>query len=192
MTSFSTSIFVLNALNLELCRENGSVLRQGLSLYFSNLMEAEQVIKDYRNAYRFFYEEETSSLELYCLLLDEYQMDCVYPKKLSTRVYSPDGFLKDRMRVCEEGEDYGESPVMSGFLPGDLVEAPIGEYLQTAIVVFAPSAPDYDYYQLIVYPSMETEYVYAPLVFPPSRPLSNLLCHQLTAALKTYQKEQQE
>ena len=185
----STSLFVLNALNLDRSCEPEPLLRQGLSLYFSDMDEAENAVSRYQEAYHFLYDSQDASMELYCLLLDEYELDCMYPKKLSTRVYSPQGLLKEQMKVCEEGSVYGESMIVTAFLEGDLVEAPVGELLRLGIVLQTPNKKDDDHYKILFYPDMEEDYIYAPLVFEPSRPVSKRISFALRQAWTAYKEE---
>lgn len=180
---------MLNALNLDHACAPEPLLRQGLSLYFSDMDEAETAVRRYRDAYHFFYDLEAGSMELYCLLLDEYELDCIYPKKLSTRVYSPQGVLKDEMKVCEDDESYGGAPAASAFLEGDIVEAPLGENLRVGIVLQCPNRDDVEHYKILFYPNMEEEYVYAPLVFEPLHPVPGRVSLALQHLWAAYKEE---
>lgn len=167
-TSEGNKLYILYALNVEYRQSTDAVLSQGASLYFSDMEKVEEMLKSYRHRYACFYDPEVSDTQLYCLIVDEYEMNVIYPKKLSCRVYSPEGLMKSRMSVCEDEQAYGRVLPSPDFKEGDVVEAPIGDYLQTAIVLACPVSKEENYYTLLVYPDMEVEYVYAPLLFKPS------------------------
>lgn len=169
--SSENSLFILYALNVEYRPSEGALLSQSASLYFSTLDKVEEVVASYRQRYACFYDASVTDTQLYCLVVDEYEMDVLYPKKLSVRVYSPEGSMRHQMRVCEDEENYERVLPPSQFFPGDLVEAPIGDYLHTGIVLECPAAEEENYYSLLVYPSMEVEYVFAPLLFEASSPI---------------------
>lgn len=180
--SSENNVFILYALNVEYRPSEGALLSQSASLYFSSLEKAEEVVASYRQRYACFYDASVTDTQLYCLVVDEYEMDVLYPKKLSIRVYSPEGCMKHQMRVCEDEESYGRVLPPPQFFPGDLVEAPIGDYLHTGIVLACPIAEEENYYSLLVYPSMEVEYVFAPLLFEASSPIDELAQEALQRA----------
>ncbi len=175
----TSSTFVLYALNLE-NRVKGE-LTAGESLYYSSLSKAQKAARAYRETYSFLYEPDCQR-ELYCLVLEEYQMNADFPRRLSMRVLSPEGKLVDSS-FCDSDDVYRGRP--ESFLRhqvGDIVEVPVGDRLCLGIVLERPlsqsdlsmkaaeSQCEYgadDSYTLITYPSMEVDYVDAPLVFKP-------------------------
>ncbi|MBO5916601.1 MAG: hypothetical protein J6Q25_06780 [Bacteroidales bacterium] len=188
--SSENSLFILYALNVEYRPSEGALLSQSASLYFSTLDKVEEVVGSYRQRYACFYDASVTDTQLYCLVVDEYEMDVLYPKKLSVRVYSPEGSMRHQMRVCEDEESYERVLPPSQFFPGDLVEAPIGDYLHTGIVLECPKSKEDNYYTLLVYPELEQEYVYAPLLFEPSLSLDDRVTNVLLQAWEHYQSQQ--
>ena len=188
--SSENSLFILYALNVEYRPSEGALLSQSASLYFSTLDKVEEVVGSYRQRYACFYDASVTDTQLYCLVVDEYEMDVLYPKKLSVRVYSPEGSMRHQMRVCEDEESYERVLPPSQFFPGDLVEAPIGDYLHTVIVLECPKSKEDNYYTLLVYPELEQEYVYAPLLFEPSLSLDDRVTNVLLQAWEHYQSQQ--
>lgn len=182
-------VFILYALNVEYRPSAEALLSQGASLYFSSLDRVEEMLAVYRQRYACFYDPQVTDTQLYCLVVDEYALDALFPKKLSSRVYSPDGLMKSRISVCEDEEAYERVLPAPDFMEGDIVEAPIGDYLQTAIVVACPASKAENYYTLLVYPDMDEEYVYAPLLFVPSVPPEDKVILCLQAAREAWQED---
>lgn len=181
-------------LSVDRCLEGS--LTQGTPLFFSTLERVSDFVKEYRQAYSFMYESGTSSKELYCLVAEEYALDVIFPKKLSTHVYSPEGVLMENAYFSED--DLAEVPlnIHKPHQVGDIVEAPCGDSMYLGIVLASPLSVQENHaeykchpencYSIITYPSMEVDYVHSPLVFKPKYEVNEKIKAHLKSALEQY------
>lgn len=163
-------------------------------MYYSTLKHAESAAAEYRQSYSFLYEDGPSPKEIYCIIVEEYKLNTVYPIKLSVSVYDSSGRLMERS-ILPDGDSINQPAIVGqSFKVGDIVEAPCGEHLYVGIIAEIPcqnclgelkTSMD-DSYTLIVYPSMELDYVCAPLVFLPHQRISKNVRTYLRDALDLY------
>ncbi len=171
------TLFVLSALNVECQQTSEHRLSMGSSLYFSNIERAESAMKNYRQSYASFYDDAAFETQLFCLILDEYELDHLHPRKISSRVFRPDLEEGQRMALCEP------DPARD-CRPGDVVEVALGDCLYTSIVSACPSSTSLqDCYEVLVYPEMEKEYVASPWLFKPLFPVRAEVLAALRQAL---------
>lgn len=193
-TTIPETIYALSALSTE--KESSAVLSKSTVLYFSDQNRLEQAVNEYKQAYSFLYDEHDGTKELYCLMVEEYRVNTLYPQKLSTRVYSPDGVLIEDCDIPDGAHFAGRKEEQLMHKVGDIVETPYGENLCLGIVVDRPpvqereasypmSASD-DSYTLLLYPSMELDYAHTPLVFKPRHQVKEEIRCQLQEALAQY------
>lgn len=189
------SLFVMYALHLEPTGQDQ--LSQSPLMYYSTLKRAESAAAEYRQTYSFLYEDGPFPKELYCIIIEEYKFNTVYPIKLSVSVYDSSGGLMERSTLPDGDSIYQPLDNAKPFKVGDIVEAPCGEHLYIGIIAEMPRQNRLgelktildDSYTLIVYPSMELDYVYAPLVFLPRQRVSKKAKTYLHDALDLYRNE---
>jgi|GEM_PF-2412266 len=189
------SLFVLYALHLESSGQDE--LSQSPLLFYSSIDQVEAAAAEYHKCYSFLYDGGLFSKELYCLIVEEYRLNEMYPSKLSISVYHPTGRLIERTELSEGKCICNPLGNTRSFRVGDIVESPCGEHLYLGIVAEVPALNALnesgqeameDSYTLIVYPSMELEYVYAPLLFKPRGKVARYTRDSLRDALERYQK----
>lgn len=187
-------LFCMYALSVELKTEK-KLIKRTSSLYFSSEEKAVQAAKEYRQYYACVYDPVVSAEELYCIIVEGRKLDSIYKDVLFTKVYSPEGQLLDSCEVADGEPFQGRKKESILHQPGDLVEIPFGEELCLGVVLGQPpvfnenqslyglSSSD-DSYTLLVYPSMEVDYAYAPLVFKPRFKIDEAAKQNLLAAWK--------
>lgn len=189
-------LFSMYALSVELKTEK-KLIKRTSSLFFSSEEKAAQAAKEYRHYYACMYDSKVSAEELYCIIVEGRKLDSIYKEVLCTKVYSPEGQLLDSCEVAD-GESFPGRKKESVFhQSGDLVEIPFGEELCLGVVLGQPpifnenqelyglSSSD-DSYMLLVYPSMEVDYAYAPLVFKPRYKINEAVKQELLTAWKNH------
>lgn len=171
------SVFVFYALSR--CQPESDQLRQSAPLYLSSREQTDQMASHYLSDYAFLYDNETDRNCLYCLLAEEYLLNAVYPQKLSTLVYSPQGALMNT----------------SDYRVGEIVESACGERLSLGIVAEPPASfsdagmsPDEteDCYAVLSYPSLEMDYRQSALMFEPRQKVTEGIEEVLREALQEY------
>lgn len=165
----------------------------GKSLYFSTKEKAEDLIKKFKDVYCFLYEDQTSAERVYCIVLEEFELDSPYRYQLSTSVYSPDGLLLSDSMVPDDGPFYGRPENLIQHKIGDVIELPYGDQLIFGIVVGQPAglndqvntygfiASD-DSYAILPHSSHEVDYAFAPMVFKPTRDVPDIIRKDLEQA----------
>ena len=185
-------IYILYALNAVggdgpalKCGAKGA-LQRSPSLYFYSLLKAESAISCYREAYAPLYEDAQEAGEeavsLYCLVLETWLTDSLYPEKLSTRVFSPDGAELDG--VIYQVGDIIESPFGEHLQLGIVAESPFGEHVQPGSATESPVSEAC--YTVLAYPSMDVEYLQAPFLFAPKHTVDHRVRQQLNEELDAY------
>lgn len=171
-------LFLVYSLNTHV--DNPVDIHPGKPLYFSSKENAENFVIRYKDYYPFLYGEIMHSERVYCLVLEEFELDSPYRYQLSTSVYSPDGKLLTDSLVPDDGPFYGRPEKSIHHDVGEVVEMPFGNQLVFGIILEQPvhfneeagkyglTASD-DCYTVIHHKSHELNYAYAPLVFKPSR-----------------------
>jgi hypothetical protein len=180
---------------LNLYKAESKIIQPGKPLYFSNLESAEAVIHRYQEIFNFLYDAH-AEFQIYCLILEQYEMDSPYRYQLSTRVYSAEGILLSDCIVPDDGPFYGRQKSGICHEIGEIVEIPYGERLVFGIVVEQPlclnedERVDYgftasdDCYTVIHYPDNEIHYAHSPMVFKPSVLISDMVKEELQKAFK--------
>ncbi len=188
-------LFVLSALNTN--EECPGELQQSRPLYFSSLKQAQIAAACFRQAYSFIYECGANSKSLYCLVLEEYEMDSIFQLKLSTRVFSAEGEELDCSIASDDGQFTGRPEKLQRHKVGDIVEATCGEHLNLGIVLQRPLTEKEvarkvsgkvqdDCYTILSYPSLDVDYVQSPFVFTPKGQVDNDVCAYLHEAMDAY------
>ncbi len=189
-------LFNLYALSVELKSEK-KLIKRTSSLFFSSEEKAAQAAKEYRHHYACVYDTTVSAEELYCIIVEGRKLDSIYNDVMCTKVYSPEGQLIDSCEVADGESFQGRKKEYVFHQPGDLVEIPFGEELRLGVVLGQPpvfkenqslyglSSSD-DSYTLLVYPSMEVDYAYAPLVFKPRYKIDEAVKQNLLAGWKKH------
>lgn len=174
-----------------------AVIKSGKPLFFSEKWRAEAVIRKFRELYAFLYDETSQGERIYCLIMETFALDLPYRYQLATRVYTPTGVLINDCLVPDDGPFPGRPTSAIHHQVGDLVEVPCGDQLLFGIVVGQPAvlcektshyglgASD-DCYTIIQHPEMEVNYAHAPLVFKPTRTISESVEQDLKSALLSY------
>jgi len=174
-----------------------ATLKPGKPLFFSEKWHAESVIKKFNELYPFLYDEASQGERVYCLIVETYALDSPYRYQLATRVYTPMGQLINDCLVPDDGPFSGRPASAMHHQVGDVVEVPCGDKLLFGIIVEQPvsvcenashyglSASD-DCYTIIQHPDMEINYAHAPLVFKPTRTVSETVENALKSAMKSY------
>ena len=178
--------------------ENPGNVHPGKPLFFSCKDTAEKMIREFKLHYGFLYDDEATQGErVYCLILEEYELDSPYRYQLSTRVYSPEGELLNDCIIPDDGPFLGRPESTINHRVGDFVETPCGDKLLFGIVAGQPaclceenrqyglSASD-DCYVIIQHPDLEVNYAHTPMVFQPSREIPEEIQRDLTEALSKY------
>lgn len=170
-------------------------IHPGKPLYFSEKDKAEDVILKFKDLYAYLYDASLQDERVYCLILEEYELDSPYRYQLSTRVYSPYGLLLSDSIVPDDGPFLGRAKKAIHHKVGEVVELPYGDHLIFGIVVQQPlsfnenakvyglTASD-DCYAVIHHHSLEMCYAYAPLVFKPSREVTEKVREELLTAFQ--------
>ncbi len=180
-----------------------AVIKPGKLLFFSEKKRAESVISHFHELYAFLYDEETQGEKVYCLLMETFAMDSPYRYQLATRVYTPKGQLINDSLVPDDGPFMGRPESSIHHKVGDVVEVPCGDKLLLGIVVGQPISvcevvTDYglgasdDCYTIIQHPDMEVNYAHAPLVFKPTRTVSEEVAEALQTAMSSYLTEDRQ
>jgi len=192
----TNALFLIYPLNVT--SETQANVRPGKPLFFSNKEKAEEMIARFKEHYAFLYNEETQGEHVYCLIMEEYEMDSPFRYQLSTRVYTSDGKLINDCIIPDDGPFLGRPQSKIQHQIGDVVELPCGEQLLFGIVVRQPvcicednipyglSASD-DCYTIIQHPDLEINYAHSPMVFKPTREISEEVRSTLSEALNAYQ-----
>lgn len=188
-------LFVLSALNTN--EECPGELQQSRLLFFSSLKQAQIAAACYRQAYSFMYECGANSKSLYCLVLEEYEMDSIFQHKLSTRVFSSEGEELDSS-VSPDGVPFtGRPEKLQRYKVGDIVESTCGEHVNLGIVLERPLTEKEvarkssdkqhdDCYKILSYPSLDVDYVHSPFVFTPKHHVDNDISSYLHEAMDAY------
>lgn len=174
-----------------------AILKPSKPLFFSEKWRAESVIKTFNELYAFLYDEASQEERVYCLIMETFALDSPYRCQLETRVYTPTGQLINDCLVPDDGPFPGRPASSIHHQVGDVVEVPCGDKLLFGIVVGQPAtvceAPSIyglgasdDCYTVIQHPDMEVNYAHAPLVFKPSRTVSESVEHALKSAMESY------
>jgi hypothetical protein len=201
MKQQNKEVFLVYSLNLS--KEEPNRIHPGKPLYFSNREKAEEVIRQFKELYEFLYESSNPSEQVYCLILEEYELDSPYRYQLSTRVYSADGlFLSDSV-VPDDGPFLGRQENRIYHEVGDIVEIPYGDQLVFGIVLEQPfcfnedagkygfTASD-DCYTVIHYPSHEVDYAHSPLVFKHTGNITEDIREDLQIAFRQITKSEND
>lgn len=174
-------------------RADGSVVDSKNPVYFSEKEKAEKIITRFKHVYDFYYDNQISDKRVYCIVLEEYELDSPFPYQLSTSVYSPDGEFLCDSTAPDDGPFYGRPESTIQHKVGDIVELPFGDKLIFAIVVGQPiglnsqtstygfTASD-DSYAIIPHSSNEVDYAFTPLVFKPTREVPDKVRRDLEQA----------
>ncbi|MDD4972134.1 MAG: hypothetical protein PHT07_22125 [Paludibacter sp.] len=175
-------------------------IRSSKPLFFSGRAEAEEVIHTFKDLYPFLYGGISQGERVYCLVLEEFELDLPYRYQLSTSVYSPEGFLLTDSMVPDDGPFCGRSEKSIHHEIGDVVELPFGDQLIFGIVVEKPmslnevagtyglTASD-DCYTVIHHKTQEVNYAYAPMVFKPTREVAEEVREELLSAFNEMTKD---
>ncbi len=166
----------------------------GKPVYFSNKAKAEQMAKTFKDHFGFLYDEVIQEEKVYCIIIEEYEMDTPYRYQLSTLVYDCDGILLNDSNTPDEGPFLGRDKTEIKYTIGDFVEIPCGEKLIVGIVAEQPLSmceieSDYslnasdDCYTIIQHPDHEINYAHTPLVFKPSIDINEVIKDDLKNAL---------
>jgi hypothetical protein len=198
MESQQRKLFLVYSLNTV---SNKSVsIRPIKPLYFSDIEKAKDVISKFKEFYSFLYDEESQDEHVYCIVLEEFELDSPYRYQLSTRVYSPDGELLGDCIVPDDGPFLGRSKNLIYYEKGEVVELPHGDQLIFGIIVGQPmcfnenanvyglTASD-DCYTVIHHNSLEVDYAHAPMVFKPTREVSKEVRAELLYAFQQITNE---
>lgn len=186
------TLFLVYSLNI--INDDALSIHPGKKLYFSQLEKAEDFILRFSENFSFLYDENQDE-HVYCLVMDEFEMDSTYRNQLSTRVYSPEGQLISSCMVPDDGPFLGRPKMHMHHEVGDVVEFPYGNQLVFGIVVSQPMcfnehAGEYgltasdDCYALLHQRSPEIDYAHAPLVFKPTHEISDEVKMDLQTAFR--------
>ena len=175
MKNLERRLFIVYALSTTLCEPVN--IRPGKPLYFSSKETAEIVIQKFKELYHFLYEDAEE--RVYCLVLEEFELDSPYRYQLSTSVYSPDGLLLTDSIVPDDGPFYGRPENTIHHEIGEVVELPFGDQLVFGIILERPisfneaagvyglTASD-DCYTVIHHKTHEVNYAHSPMIFKPT------------------------
>jgi len=167
----------------------------GKPLFFSSKEKAEEVILRFKDLYPFLYDEKLQGERVYCLVLEEFELDSPYRYQLSTSVYSPEGHLLSESLVPDAGPFLGRYESSIHHEIGEVVEMPFGDQLVFGIVLEQPmsfneAAGVYGYtasddcYTVMHHQSHEVSYVHSPMVFKPTREVPGIVKEDLVSAFK--------
>jgi len=182
-------VYSLNAIG-----KDSVTIRPGKPLYFSNMEKAEDVIQKFEDLFTYLYDDSQEE-RIYCLVLDEFELDSPHRYQLSTKVYSPKGRLLSDCMVPDDGPFLGRAKNLIHHEIGDLVELPHGDKLLFGIIIGQPmnfnekagmyglTASD-DCYTVLHQQSHEVDYAHAPMVFKPTREITEEVKTQLLTAFK--------
>lgn len=174
-----------------------TVIKPGKPLYFSSKWRAESIVKKFSELYAFLYDETYQEERIYCLVMETFALDSPYRYQLATRVYTPYGELINDCLIPDDGPFPGRPASAIHHKVGDVVEVPCGDQLLFGIVVGQPAmlcesnasyglgASD-DCYTIIQLPDLEVNYAHAPLVFKPTRTISQDVTETLQTAMASY------
>jgi hypothetical protein len=194
MNQQKRGVFLVYSLNLSKAEPNR--IHPGKPLFFSDIEKAESMIRQFRKQYEFLYDSSNLEEQVYCLILEEYLMDSPYRYQLSTRVYSPEGHFLSDCTIPDDGPFLGRAESGIHHQIGDIVEIPHGDHLVFGIVLEQPpcfnedsmkygfTASD-DCYTILHYPDQEIDYAHTPLVFKPTRSISDQIKEALLSAYET-------
>jgi len=166
----------------------------GKPIYFSEKAKAEHLVKSFKDHFGFLYDNVIQEEKVYCIIIEEYEMDSPYRYQLSTLVYNSEGVLLNNSVTPDEGPFLGRDKSEIKYTIGDFVEIPCGEKLIVGIVAEQPlsmceiestyslNASD-DCYTIIQHPDLELNYAHTPLVFKPSDELNESVKNDLKNAL---------
>jgi len=186
-------LFLVYSLNI--CFDNPVNISPGKPLFFSNKKKAEEVISRFKDYYPFLYGDSSHEERVYCLVLEEFELDSPYRYQLSTSVFSPEGQLLTESLVPDDGPFLGRPEKTMYHEVGEVVELPFGNQLVFGIVVEKPmcfnedaglyglTASD-DCYTVIHHQSQEVNYAHSPMVFKPSRDVPEEVRKDLTEQLQ--------
>lgn len=186
-------LFLVYSLNI--CFDNPVNISPGKPLFFSNKKKAEEVISRFKDHYPFLYGDSSHEERVYCLVLEEFELDSPYRYQLSTSVFSPEGQLLTESLVPDDGPFLGRPEKTMYHEVGEVVELPFGNQLVFGIVVEKPmcfnedaglyglTASD-DCYTVIHHQSREVNYAHSPMVFKPSRDVPEEVRKDLTEQLQ--------
>lgn len=190
MEKHQQGLFLVYSLNT--FGKDSATIRPGKPLYFSKLEKALDVIQHFEDLNAFLYDDSQEE-HIYCLVLDEFELDSPHRYQLSTKVYSPQGRLLCDCMVPDDGPFLGRSKNLIHHEIGDVVELPLGDQLLFGIIIGQPmsfneeagmygmTASD-DCYAVIHQQSPEVDYAHAPMVFKPTREITNEVKNQLLTA----------
>jgi len=190
MENHQQRLFLVYSLNT--IGKDSITIRPGKPLYFSNMEKAEDLIQKFENLNAYLYDQSQEE-RVYCLVLDEFELDSPHRYQLSTKVYSPQGRLLSECMVPDDGPFLGRSKNLIHHEIGDVVELPHGDQLLFGIIIGKPmnfneeagqyglTASD-DCYAVIHQQSHEVDYAHAPMVFKPTRDISDEVKTQLLTA----------
>lgn len=197
MKNQKRGLYLVYSLNVS--KDKPTCIRQGKPLYFSSKENAEDIILRFKDLFAFLYEDLTQGSSVYCIVLEEFELDSPYRYQLSTRVYSPDGLLLSDCIVPDDGPFFGRAKNSIHHGIGEVVELPYGDQLVFGIVIEQPAcfnehvkkygftASD-DCYTIIHHPSHEVNYAHAPLVFKPTKAVSETVREDLQQAFLEFSK----
>ena len=194
-------LFLVYSLNI--CFDNPVNISPGKPLFFSNKKKAEEVISRFKDHYPFLYGDSLHEERVYCLVLEEFELDSPYRYQLSTSVFSPEGQLLTESLVPDDGPFLGRPEKTMYHEVGEVVELPFGNQLVFGIVVEKPmcfnegaglyglTASD-DCYTVIHHQSREVNYAHSPMVFKPSRDVPEEVRKDLTFAFEKCKERKKE
>jgi len=180
MENQQRKLFLVYSLNT--FKDESARIRPGKKLYFSSIEKAEETIFKFKDLFTFLF-DDLHNEHVYCLVIEEFKLDSPYRSQLSTRVYSPDGRKLSECMVPDEGPFFGRAESLIHHEIGSVVEMPYGDQLIFGIVIGQPmsfnenactyglTASD-DCYTVIHHQSMELNYAHSPMVFKPTREVS--------------------
>lgn len=185
--------FLVYSLNMSL--DVSARIIPGKPLFFSCKEKAEEVISRFKYLYPFLYDEKLQGERVYCLVLEEFELDSPYRYQLSTSVYSPEGLLLCESIVPDGGPFLGRYESSIYHEIGEVIEMPFGDQLIFGIVLEQPmsfneAAGAYGYtasddcYTVINHPNHEVAYVHSPMVFKPTREVPDTVKEDLLFAFK--------
>lgn len=191
MKNAENGLYLVYALLLN--KKEFNTIQKGKPLYFSQLNKAVDAIERFTEHFPFLYEESSSDVRVYCLVLEQYALNTTFRYQLATWVYSADGKLLCDCEIPDDGPFLGRQKSEICHEIGEIVEFPLGNQLYYGIVVeqpifFSEEASKYGYtasddcYGVLRYPEKEVVYPHAPLVFKPKQIVSDSVRSELQSA----------
>lgn len=186
-------LFIVYSLNKS--SEDRNNIYKGKPTYFSTREKAEELISRFSDYYSFLYEDLKTSDHVYCILMEEFGLDSPHRYQLSTRVYSPEGLLISESIVPDDGPFYGRPENSIQHKIGEVVELPFGDHLAYGIVVRQPLCLKEDFkieglmasddsYEILQHRCHEIDYVFAPMVFKPTKDVPDIIRKDLEYAFE--------